>query len=305
LEYHNQISKEPFGVKVFPTWRPDKAMAIENQTSYNHYLNLLEKVSGCNIKSYQDLLTALKKRHDFFASMGCKLSDHGLETFYSDSYTSKETERIFLKVRGRKDVSYSDAQKLKSAILFDLAVMDWEKSWTQQFHIGAIRNNNPRLFSLLGPDVGCDAIHELPIAEAGHKFFGRLDKQGNLTKTILYNLNPKDNESIAALAYTFNDGSIVGKMQYGSAWWFLDNEYGIETQINTLSSQGLLSRFIGMTTDSRSFLSYPRHEYFRRILCNLIGNDLEKGKLPLSEMDFIGQMTENIAYYNAKKYIAL
>lgn len=302
LKYHKIIAEKPFGTKVLPTWRPDKAMAVENPASYKAYIETLGQAAGMEIKSYADLMDALKKRHDFFASMGCKLSDHGLETFYAEDYTQAEIDAIFVKVMGGKTPTHEENLKFKSAALYDLAILDAEKNWTQQFHIGAIRNNNTRMFNILGPDTGYDAIHDVQCAAAGHKFFNRLTMADKLAKTILYNLNPKDNEVLATMAYTFNDGTQAGKMQLGSGWWFLDQEDGMKKQINALSALGLLSRFVGMLTDSRSFLSYPRHEYFRRILCDVIGRDVEQGKLPRSEMKFIHQMVSDISYNNAKNY---
>ncbi|MFI3265201.1 MAG: glucuronate isomerase [Rikenellaceae bacterium] len=302
LEHHKYIAENPFGVKVLPTWRPDKAMGVDVPEAFNAYINALEGAANISIDSYSDLLKALQKRHDYFAENGCRLSDHGLETFYAEEYTQGQIDSIFLKVRGGVALSKTEIDKFRSAILFDLAVMDHAKGWTQQFHIGPIRNNNERMFKLIGADTGFDAIHDRSCAAAGHKFLSNLDAAGALTKTILYNLNPKDNEVLAVMAYTFNDGTIAGKMQYGSGWWFLDQEIGMVNQMNALSMLGLLSRFVGMLTDSRSFLSYPRHEYFRRILCNILGDDVVKGKLPASEIDFIGEMVANISYYNAKNY---
>lgn len=302
LRWHKQISEHPFGVKVIPAWRPDKAMAIENPLSYISYIEKLSAVSEIDIASYQDLLIALKKRHDYFGEMGCRLSDHGLETFYASDYSDDEVDRIFRDAISGKKPSSDDLDKFRSAILFDLAKMDAESGWIQQFHIGAIRNNNTKMFELLGPDTGYDAIHDVPCAAAGHKFFNRLALEDKLAKTILYCLNPKDYEVLAVMAYTFNDGSCPGKMQLGSGWWFLDQEDGMKRQMNALSSLGLLSRFVGMLTDSRSFISYPRHEYFRRILCDLVGRDIADGKLPVEELPFIHQMVKDISYFNAKRY---
>ena len=234
--------------------------------------------------------------------MGCKLSDHGLETFYAADYTDNEIEKIFKKVMKGKTPTAEELLKFRSATLHDFAVMDAESGWAQQFHIGAIRNNNTRMFNILGPDTGYDAIHDLPCAEAGHRFLDRLALEGKLPKTILYCLNPKDNELLTVMAYTFNDGTYPGKMQFGSGWWFLDQEDGMRKQINALSVLGLLSRFVGMLTDSRSFISYPRHEYFRRILCDVLGRDVEDGNLPASELPFIHQMVKDISYNNAKNY---
>ncbi len=302
LEYHKYINEHPFGVKVKPTWRPDKAMMVENPENYKAYIQQLSEISGVAIETYEDLLKALRKRHDFFAEMGCRLSDHGSDTFYAEDFTVEEIEKIFKNTLKGKTPTAEESLKFRSAIMLDFARMDWEKGWTQQFHIGVIRNNNEKMFKLLGADTGFDAIHDLQCAAAGHKFFSKLALEDKLTKTILYNLNPKDNEVLATMAYTFNDGSVPGKMQLGSGWWFLDQEDGMRKQMNALSALGLLSRFVGMLTDSRSFISYPRHEYFRRILCNLIGEDIEKGKLPKSEMDFLHRMVKDISYNNARDF---
>ena len=302
LRYHKQIMEHPFGVKVIPAWRPDKAMAIEDPKAYKAYLATLGEAAGMEIRSYSDLIEALRKRHRFFESMGCKLSDHGLETFYAADYKQIEIEAIFKMVLLGKTPSEGELEKFRSACLHDFAVMDAESGWTQQFHIGAIRNNNTRMFNILGPDTGYDAIHDVQCAAAGNRFFDRLTQEDRLAKTILYCLNPKDNEVLMAMAYTFNDGTVPGKMQFGSGWWFLDQEDGMRKQMNALSALGLLSRFVGMLTDSRSFISYPRHEYFRRILCSVLGEDIEKGKLPASEMEFIGKMVKDISYNNAKNY---
>ena len=302
LEYHQQIKDNPFGVKVLPTWRPDKAMVVEKPQQYREYIQKLSEISGIQINNYQDLLHALQKRQDFFHEMGCRISDHGLETFYAEDFTMEEVDQIFKNTLKGIQPAQEEVLKFKSAILLDFARMDHAKGWAQQFHIGAIRDNNTRMFNILGPDTGYDAIHDVQCAAAGHKFLNKLALENKLTRTILYNLNPKDNEVLATMAYTFNDCTCPGKIQLGSGWWFLDQEDGMRKQMNALSSLGLLSRFVGMLTDSRSFLSYPRHEYFRRILCNLIGEDLAAGKLPVSEMDFIHQMVRGISYENAKNY---
>ena len=302
LQYHKKIMENPFGVKVLPTWRPDKAMAIENPAAYKAYIETLSEAAGVEITTYASLQEALRIRHKYFEEMGCRLSDHGMDTFYAADYTEKEIEDIFQRTLAGHHPSAEDVSKFRSAVLYDGAVMDAESGWTQQFHIGVIRNNNTKMFDLIGPDTGFDAIHDVQCAASGHKFFDRLAKIDRLAKTILYNLNPKDNEVLATMAYTFNDGSVAGKMQLGSGWWFLDQEDGMRKQMNALSALGLLSRFVGMLTDSRSFLSYPRHEYFRRILCNLIGEDIVAGKLPASEMEFIHKMVSDISYNNAKNY---
>ena len=302
LRWHKQILDKPFGVKVIPAWRPDKAMAIENPEAYKEYIQKLSEAADMEIRTYSDLIEALAKRHDFFESMGCRLSDHGLETFYAADYTNSEIEAIFAKVLSGKQADAEELDKFRSACLHDFAVMDAEAGWAQQFHIGAIRNNNTKMFYQLGPDTGYDAIHDVQCAAAGHRFFDRLTLEGKLAKTILYCLNPKDNEVLMTMAYTFNDGTVPGKMQFGSGWWFLDQEDGMRKQMNALSALGLFTRFVGMLTDSRSFISYPRHEYFRRILCSVLGEDIEKGKLPASEMEFITKVVEDISYNNAKNY---
>ena len=302
LHWHKQILDKPFGVKVIPAWRPDKAMAIENPEAYKEYIQKLSEAADMEIRTYSDLIEALAKRHDFFESMGCRLSDHGLETFYAADYTDSEIEAIFAKVLSGKQADAEELDKFRSACLHDFAVMDAEAGWAQQFHIGAIRNNNTKMFYQLGPDTGYDAIHDVQCAAAGHRFFDRLTLEGKLAKTILYCLNPKDNEVLMTMAYTFNDGTVPGKMQFGSGWWFLDQEDGMRKQMNALSALGLFTRFVGMLTDSRSFISYPRHEYFRRILCSVLGEDIEKGKLPAIEMEFITKVVEDISYNNAKNY---
>lgn len=302
LAHHIALKNEGFEIKVLPTWRPDKAMAVENPAEYRKYVEKLAEVSGIAINTYSDLLQALRVRHDFFAGVGCKLSDHGIEEFYAEDYTQSSIEAIFNKVYGGKELTTDEIRKFKSAMLYEGAIMDWEKGWTQQFHYGAIRNNNTRLFRSLGADTGFDSIGDFNVAKAMSKFFDSLDTSDKLAKTIIYNLNPRDNDMIATMIGNFQDGSVAAKMQFGSGWWFLDQKTGMEAQLNSLSNLGLLSRFVGMLTDSRSFLSYPRHEYFRRILCNLIGDDIEKGLLPKSEMAFLGQIVENISYNNAKEF---
>ena len=302
LRWHKMIADNPFGTKVLPTWRPDKAVAIENPVAYKAYLEKLSQASGMEIGNYRSLMDALQKRHDFFAANGCRLSDHGLETFFYAPYTPSEVEAIFQRVLQGKAPTAEELAKFRAAFFHDVAVMDAESGWVQQFHVGPLRNNNSALFNSFGPDAGCDSLHDLPIAYAGNKYLDSLAKEGKLAKTILYCLNSKDNDTLMSMAYNFNDGSIPGKMQFGAAWWFLDQEDGIRRQLNVLSSQGLLSRFVGMLTDSRSFISYTRHEYFRRILCDVIGTDVENGKLPKEEMEFLIKMVGDISYGNAKKY---
>lgn len=304
LEYHKQIALDGFDIQVLPTWRPDKAMAIENPTEFQNYLHKLESVSNINISDFEDFLIALKKRHDYFAEVGCKLSDHGLTEFYDNEFTEEEIRGIFNKVISNLQVSEEEIRKFKTKMLYVFGKWDYEKDWTQQFHYGTIRNANTKMLKKLGPDTGFDSIGEWLTAESCAHFLDHLNSEGKLTKTILYNLNPSDNEMIATMIGNFQDGSIPGKIQFGSAWWFNDQLDGMTRQINVLSQLGLLSRFVGMLTDSRSFLSYPRHEYFRRNLCNIIGNDIENGLIPNTgyEGERVRQMIEDICYYNAKGY---
>ncbi|GAB3985898.1 glucuronate isomerase [Spirosoma daeguense] len=301
LENHKKLADEGFEIGVLPTFRPDKAMAVEDVVAFNHYVNKLEAASNVSISTFDDFLKAIRQRHDFFAAMGCKLSDHGLEQIYAEDYTEAQIKAIFDQLRGGQNLSYSEILQFKSAMLIYLAEMDWEKGWTQQFHLGALRNNNSRMLRLLGPDTGWDSIGDFPQARAMSSFLNKLDTNDKLAKTIIYNLNPADNDLIATMIGNFNDGSVAGKVQFGSGWWFLDQKDGMERQINALSNMGLLSRFVGMLTDSRSFLSYPRHEYFRRILCNMLGNDIENGELP-DDIEWTGQVVQNICYGNAKSY---
>jgi glucuronate isomerase len=302
LEYHIALRDEKFSIKVLPTWRPDKAMAVENPVAFRAYVEKLSEVSGVAVHTFSDLLQALQARHDFFASAGCKLSDHGLEEFYAEDYSDAEIESIFRKVYGGGTLATDEIRKFKSAMLVEGAKMDWRKGWTQQFHYGALRNNNTRFFKAIGADTGFDSIGDRNTAQPLSKFLDRLDSENKLAKTILYNLNPRDNAMLAAMIGNFQDGSVAGKIQFGSGWWFLDQKDGIENQLNALSVMGLLSRFVGMLTDSRSFVSYPRHEYFRRILCNILGNDVTQGLLPASEMTFLGKLVEDISYGNAHRF---
>ena len=302
LRWHRQIAENPFGTSVLPAWRPDKAMAIADAASYNGYLSSLEEAAGMEIRTYSDLNDALKRRHDFFGSMGCVLSDHGMETFYADEYSDRQIESIFAKVRSGKDADPSEVSLFRSAFLHDQAVMDAEAGWAQQYHVGVIRNNNSKMFRTAGPDTGYDSILDIEMAVSGNRFFDRLASEDKLAKTILYCLNPKDNSVLATMACNFNDGIVPGKMQFGSGWWFMDQEVGMRRQIDTISMLGLLSRFVGMLTDSRSFISYPRHEYFRRILCDVLGSDVESGRIPVSEMEDVHRMVRDISYFNARDY---
>ena len=302
LEHHIRTRQSGFEIKMLPTWRPDKAMAVENPATFRSYVEQLSRVSGVTISSFEDMIEALRRRHDFFAGQGCKLSDHGLEEFYAEDYTDAEIAAIFNKVYGGRELSREEIVKYKSAMLVIFGEMDWEKGWTQQYHYGVIRNNNSKMFRLIGPDTGFDSIGEFATAKALAKFLDTLNSRDKLAKTILYNLNPSANEMIATMLGNFQDSTVPGKIQFGSGWWFLDQKDGMEKQMNALSTLGLLSRFVGMLTDSRSFLSYPRHEYFRRTLCNLVGRDVENGEIPVSEMPRVCQMIEDISYYNAKQF---
>jgi len=304
LEHHHKIREDGFETRVLPAWRPDRSMAVEDAVSYNLYMDILEQASGSSISTFMDLLTALQNRHDYFHQMGCRISDHGLEEFYAKDFDYQEIERVFLKIRKGRILNKQEVDRFKSAMLIELAVMDHEAGWVQQFHVGAIRNNNTRLFHELGPDTGFDSIGDFKMARSMSKFLDRLDQQKQLAKTIVYNLNPVDNALMATMVNNFNDGLSAGKMQLGSGWWYMDQKFGMTEQINTLSSLGLLSRFVGMLTDSRSFLSYPRHEYFRRILCNLVGRDVENGEIP-NEPALLENLVQNVCYYNAKEYFAL
>ena len=293
---------EQGGGRLLPTWRPDKAMGIDNPTAYRAYIETLGAAAQQDIRSYTDLLDALQKRHDFFASVGCRLSDHGVNEFYADDFTETELNAIFRKVMDGKTPNAEEISKFRSALMLEGGRMDARAGWAQQFHYGPMRNNNSKMFKRLGPDAGYDSIGTWNTSESLSRFLDKLDSEGNLAKTILYPINPSDNEMIATMIGNFQEGPVPGKIQFGSGWWFNDQLDGMERQMNCLSVLGLLSRFVGMLTDSRSFLSYPRHEYFRRCLCNLIGRDVEEGKLPQEEMPFIAQMVEDISYYNAKRY---
>lgn len=301
LEHHLKLKEDAFEVPVLPAFRPDNAMDIREPKRFLVYLGKLEEVSDIDISTFDDFLFALKNRHDFFALMGCSVSDHGLEEMCSDDFTNAEINATFNKVRAGKQPDHDEQRKFKAAMLLQFAEWDWEKSWVQQFHIGALRNNNSRMQQMLGKDTGWDSIGDFTQAGSLAKFLDKLDANNKLAKTILYNVNPADNELFATMTGNFNDGSIAGKIQWGSAWWFLDQKDGMVKQLNTLSNMSLLSRFVGMITDSRSFLSYPRHEYFRRILCDLFGDEIENGELP-NDLNWTGKVIQDICFYNARNY---
>jgi glucuronate isomerase len=301
LEYHKTLAESGFEVKIKPAFRPDKAMEVASAANFVAYVKKLEAVTNLAVSTFNDYLFALQNRHDFFASMGCSVSDHGLEEIYVEDFTGQEIETIFTKVYSGKDLNVLEQRKFKSCMLLHFAEWDWEKGWVQQYHLGALRNNNSRMLSKLGPDTGWDSIGDFSQAAALAKFLNKLDSEDKLAKTILYNLNPADNELMASMIGNFNDGSVPGKIQFGSGWWFLDQKDGIIKQLNALSNMGLVSRFVGMLTDSRSFLSFPRHEYFRRILCNLFGDEIEHGELP-NDTKWVGQIIQDICYNNANDY---
>ncbi|GEM62865.1 uronate isomerase [Sphingobacterium faecium NBRC 15299] len=301
LNYHQQFASEKETFKMLPAFRPDKAMNCDRVDELNQYIDQLQERTDIDISSFQDYCKAIQSRHDFFAANGCSISDHGINQIYAEDYTEQEIIQIFAKIRNKQDLSLQENLKFKSAMLIYFAELDHEKNWVQQYHLGALRNNNSRMLAVLGPDTGWDSIGDFNQANALSKFMNKLDRTDQLAKTIIYNLNPADNELIASMIGNFNDGSIAGKIQFGSAWWFLDQKDGMTKQLNALSNMGLLSRLVGMLTDSRSFLSFPRHEYFRRILCNLFGEDVENGELP-NDQEWIGKIIEDICYNNAKAY---
>ena len=304
LESHQVLQESKFPVQVSPSFRPDKSMNTENPDELMNYILRLETLVGDEIWDFESYLLALKSRHDYFGKMGCRISDHGLDQPYADDYSLRDLDSVFKKIRKGEKINREESNQFKSALLYNFSIWNHEKGWVQQYHIGALRNNNSRGFKSLGPDSGFDSMGDLNLGKSLSKFLDRLDQNNQLAKTILYNLNPRDNALFATMAGNFNDGSIAGKIQWGSAWWFLDQKEGMKDQLNTLSSMGLISKMVGMLTDSRSFLSFPRHEYFRRILCNLLGEDIENGELP-HDLNWTGKIIQDIAYYNAKAYFSI
>jgi glucuronate isomerase len=301
LEQHLKIKQDGFEIPILPAFRPDNAMNVSSAEKFNVYIKKLEKVTNIAVSSFDDFLYALQNRHDFFASMGCNVSDHGLENICADDFTGSEIDSIFTKIHGGKELNEVEQLKFRSAMLVHFAEWDWEKGWVQQFHLGSLRNNNSRMTQTLGVDTGWDSIGDFSQSKALAKFLDKLDSNNKLAKTILYNVNPSDNELMATMVGNFNDGSSAGKVQWGSAWWFMDQKEGMIRQMNTLSNMGLLSRFVGMLTDSRSFLSFPRHEYFRRILCDLFGDEIENGELP-NDIKWVGKIIQDICYNNNCNY---
>lgn len=300
LEHHKKL-KGSFEIKVLPTFRPDNIIKTEDTEKFRSYVRKLEQASSTEINNFESLVTALDQRHKFFHEMGCRLSDHGLDRFYYARFTHSEIENIFENLLKDVSISYDETEKFRTAVMLELCKMNHKRNWTQQFHVGALRNNNSRMFRKMGPDTGWDsiAISQDPSKISG--FLNELDNAEQLAKTILYNLNPADNEVMITMAANFNDGSTAGKVQYGAAWWFLDQKNGMEKHLRDLEAMGLLRRFVGMVTDSRSFLSYPRHEYFRRLVCNHLGEEVEKGLIPDNE-ELLKPLIEGISYYNAKEY---
>ncbi len=302
LSFHQQFAKSNAQFKMFPAFRPDALINFDDKEAWQSQLLALEKITNSSIKNLDDFLSGLGNRIEFFHNNGCRLSDHGLENIPVLNTRNEKLERVFQKLLSKKKLPDAEKlQSLKACVLFELCKMYHTKGWTQQFHLGALRNNNSRLLKMIGKDAGADSIGDYSQAKNLSAFLNALDDENKLAKTVLYNLNPADNEVFATLAGNFNDGSVAGKIQWGSAWWFLDQKDGIEKQLNTLSNMNLLSRFVGMVTDSRSFLSFSRHDYFRRILCNLVGKDVEQGELP-NDVNWLGKMLADISCHNAKNY---
>lgn len=301
LTHHAAVANSGFAVQMLPTWRPDKALAIDRPEFWNCWLDGLSAAAGVAISSWTNLLEALQKQHDFFASQGCRLSDYGIDRLYAESYTESETTAIFAKARGGGIISRNETVKFRSALLFECIAMDYRSDWSVQIHYGALRNNNTKMFNKLGPDTGFDSIGDWNVAEDMSRLFNRLELNNTLPRVVIYPLNPRDNELIGAMLGNFQRGPEAGRMQFGSGWWFNDQRDGMLRQLEALSQLGLLSRFVGMLTDSRSFLSYTRHEYFRRILCNLLGADVEAGRIP-SDLKWIGEIVQDICHRNAVRY---
>lgn len=305
LEHHQTIAADPgVSTKIYPTFRPDKAMQLHNLEQFNAWTDKLAEVSGLKISDFSSFLSALRSRHDFFHSLGGRLSDHGLEACPEVFSSDEEAALTFSKARRGEPVSTTEAAGFAGNLMLHFGRWDAEKGWTKQLHLGAMRNNNTRLFKKLGPDIGCDSIGDFPQARGLSRYLDRLDQEGALPKIVLYNLNPADNYLFATMIGNFQDGSVAGKIQFGSGWWFLDQKEAMEWQMNALSNLGLFSRFVGMLTDSRSFLSYPRHEYFRRVLCNLVGSDIEAGLIP-NDWELYSDMVRRICYGNACDFFGL
>jgi glucuronate isomerase len=303
LEHHRAFATQGHLTKMLPAFRPDKALTVNSPASFNKWVEQLAAAANTDINGFSAFISALEKRHEYFHSQNCRLSDHGMNHCFADFCSEKVAAGIFDKARKGAEISALEHSQFASFMMVFFGHLDAKRGWTKQLHLGALRNNNTRLLTQLGPDTGFDSIGDFPQAQALSAYLNKLDSDNLLPKTIIYNLNPADNYAFATMIGNFQDGTIPGKIQYGSGWWFLDQKEGMEWQINALSNLGLLSRFIGMITDSRSFMSYPRHEYFRRTLCNLIGRDINNGVIPNDE-SLVGPMIKNICYTNAKNYMA-
>jgi len=304
LAHHRALAASESEFRVYPTFRPDAALAIDPSERFGEWLRRLEQASNTDIRSLQAFLDALKSRHDYFHAQGARLSDHGLTRCHATPCAESEAAGIFDKLRSGSSVSDTDQEKFRSFLMLYFGHLDAEKGWTKQLHVGALRDVNSRRYHELGPNAGFDTIGDDGQVRALCAYLDLLDRENALPKVIVYNSNPAENYAFAAAVGSFQDGAIAGKMQYGSAWWFMDQKEGIEWQLNALSNTGLLARFIGMTTDSRSFMSFPRHEYFRRVLCNIIGGEMERGELPNDEK-LLGEMIRNICFENARRFLGL
>lgn len=305
LDFHQQIRAERgLATRVYPTFRPDIALAVDQPVAFNTWIDKLSSVSEITCNSFQDFLAALKQRHDDFHEVGCRLSDHGLACCVSEECEESEAQQIFDQARNGEIVSPNETKKFQSYLMLYFGHLDAARGWTKQLHLGPLRNNSSRALRELGPDTGFDSMGDERQAEGLSRYLDSLDHDNRLPKMVLYNLNPADNYLFASMAANFQQGGIPGKIQFGSGWWFLDQKEGMEWQLNALSNLGLLSRFVGMLTDSRSFLSFPRHEYFRRILCNTIGHDVVNGELP-DDRKMLGEMVEDICFHNARRYFGL
>ena len=303
LEFHRAFAKQGHPTKMLPAFRPDKALTVNQPAGFNKWVEQLASAANVDINGFSAFISALEKRHEYFHSQNCRLSDHGMNHCFADFCSERVAAGIFDKARKGAEVTALEHSQFASFMMVFFGHLDAKRGWTKQLHLGALRNNNNRLLTQLGPDTGFDSIGDFPQAQSLAAYLNKLDSENLLPKTVIYNLNPADNYVFATMIGNFQDGTIPGKIQYGSGWWFLDQKEGMEWQINALSNLGLLSRFIGMITDSRSFMSYPRHEYFRRTLCNLIGRDVAKGLLP-DDDSLLGPMIKNICYTNAKNYMA-
>ena len=304
LQHHQQIAADGFEVKVYPAFRPDAALGVHDSDRFNAWVARLEDASGIAVGSLDDFRAAIQQRHAHFHANGCRLSDHGIDEPYAAEYTEQDLSSSFDKVRAGTELAVDEVLRFRSAMMYEFAVMDHARGWVQQYHLGALRNVNSRLLGSLGPDTGFDSIGDFEMARPLARFLDRLDAEDKLAPTVLYNNNPRDNEVMATMIGNFMDGSRPGKLQFGSGWWYLDQKDGMTRQINALSNMGLLARFVGMLTDSRSFLSYPRHEYFRRLLCNLLGEDVVNGEVP-EDYDLLGRLVQDVCWNNAVNYFGM